>query len=988
MKILRSAGVVTYVVAVVFAAGLASGALAAEFPLVPVNRKAGISLSLSGTNGTDWAVERCYHDPSIGDQLLFMKSGVEMSLAHNALNTVTHNQYKPHVIGANGADGKPDSGDEGDIYWKIDRDMQSHRYSTQGGAALPDYCVRYAGPLKFDALTYDGTLAVLGKTGDNGEPWGSAPKRSNKRFAYGQADAWGNEWHTLTYWDDDEPLLKAAGVGSHRQGASDGHCVFICVNPKAPVIQFHAHEGEQFYTTPLKTYHVPRIWPQTTYLTGGVTVHFVNLTNGEPVRYRVGGGAWQSYGGAPLVAGDLVTTVGKPASLEFRCGAGGPVAVRTVVVDPDYPAPAERHGFLLWADETERQAVVHKVRHLEPFKTSYGVFRVSQSKGLGAKLDDTRGVWRATSGQAGASLAHAFVVAMEGADGAAAEGKLAKKRLLRLGRLQPVGFDCNVGAATPAKDFLNELGQTIQGFADAGVAYDLLAAHFRRTDHADGMTPIEELCIRDGLAKVAKSILQVRANWSATSGGGDTHWSHGYELAIGTIALAMPTYKSAYYGASGGDGATVNDTAGPDGKFWNPFPDQGVAWFEAATDPAVPTPGHPNVRYPLRAEFLLTDDGWWTGPNDLQGDGARYFRGPSKRQLVDVKHGGMANAECRVELVEMAGYESPFVVRLYVFDNARRLKGVRPSPPCVERYLRRRLVNGYVPLGWDAATKTYAPREPRIESSIYAFNNHYEYASLPGPRALVGRYLDDLKVFYGVEEGTLDPKVRDRIANSTRKVFYRTYALALCCDPSQLAPHRAEPNHAPILKPLFKHVVRPGETIRKDIIAIDLDCDALTLTVAGLPAGAEFDAGNRRITWTPTAGDAGVHVATVTATDGQASTSRPFAMIVKADAPAGPVPAAPADMTATVVQNGGAVELRWTAPADVNVAAYVVYRDGAMWAVTPGDVTTYTDRELIEPGSHTRYNVALYDARGAESSAAGAPLVTIPGGASRGAAKP
>ena len=35
----------------------------------------------------------------------------------------------------------------------------------------------------------------------------------------------------------------------------------------------------------------------------------------------------------------------------------------------------------------------------------------------------------------------------------------------------------------------------------------------------------------------------------------------------------------------------------------------------------------------------------------------------------------LANADCRVELVEMDGYESPFVARTYHFDYMRRIKG-------------------------------------------------------------------------------------------------------------------------------------------------------------------------------------------------------------------------------------------------------------------------------------------------------------------------
>lgn len=942
-------------------------AVAQDFPLALENLHSGISLALSGANGVDWAVELGDHDPSISEQTLYLRGSVDLSLAHNERNALTIDVAgKARVLGTAGWDGTAGSGDEGDIYYKIDRDLQAHRYSTKSGA-LTGFCVRYQTPFRFDALTYDGTQPVLGAVGDNGVAWGSTPKATTARSAYGQRDESGNEWHTLTYWDDDEPLLAAAKVDSQRLGASDGHAVFVCVNPVTPVIQLHAEGSEQFHTTPVKTYHVPRTWQRTTTLTGGVRLGFVNLTNGAAVQFRVGDGPWQAYDGTPLTAAALFGDASASAVLEARCGANGAVYRRTVVVNPGVPAPEERHGFLLWADEAERLAVAQKVHDVQPFKTSYTSFRSSYYQGSGTTFNDTRGAWRAAAGSASTALANAFVVAIEGPAAALDEARLAKTRLLRLGRLQPVGFEDDINNATPSKDFLNELGQTLQQFADAGVAYDLLAAHFRTTNHPEGMTPIEELRIREGLAKIAKTILQMRANWSATSGAGDTHWSHGYELAIGTVALAMPTYRSALYGVSGGDRISRNTSPAADGTFWNPFPTQGITWYEAATDPAVPTPGHPNVRYPFRAEFLLTDDGWWTGPNDLVADGDRYFTGPTGRRLADVKSSGLANAECRVELVEMSGYESPFVERLHVFDHARRLRGYDNPAPGVTAYIRRRLLGGWVPLAWDGASKTYAAQSPRFTSSLLACNPRYAFAALPGPRGRVAEFLTLLNIYYGFVPGTIDAATRAWL-DQERKVLYNAYALALCSDPSALPEAPSEPNHAPILKPLFKHVVHPGEAIRKEIIAVDLDDDPLTVGVADLPAGATYDAVAHRIDWVPAVGDAGVHVVTVSASDGQAVTHRPFPMIVKADAPAGPIPAAPTQALAALATDGTSVTLSWVAPAGVTVAAYVLYRDGALWAVVPPSQTQLVDAEAL-PGTSTRYHVALYATSGAESAA-------------------
>jgi hypothetical protein len=340
----------------------------------------------------------------------------------------------------------------------------------------------------------------------------------------------------------------------------------------------------------------------------------------------------------------------------------------------------------------------------------------------------------------------------------------------------------------------------------------------------------------------------------------------------------------------------------------------------------------------------------------------------------------MGNAECRTELVEMDGYESPFADRLHVFDNARRLKGDSARAPGVTNYIRRRLVAGYVPLSWNATTKVYTAGTPRIQSSVWAFNNHYEFASLPAARALMGTFLNNLNIYYGYVSGSLDAATRAALEQD-RKVFYNAYGLALCVDPSQLAAHQAEPNLPPIVKPQFKHVVRPGETVQKDVIAMDPNGDPLTITVSDLPSGATFDPATRRLTWVPTAADSGVHVATVTASDGALSTGVPFVMNVKADAPAGPIPAAPTNVRATLSADERSVALSWTAPSGVTVARYVIYRDGALWAVVPAGQTSHVDHTVLR-GTSTRYHVACYNTAGSESSApeaTGSYIRTTPG---------
>jgi len=363
----------------------------------------------------------------------------------------------------------------------------------------------------------------------------------------------------------------------------------------------------------------------------------------------------------------------------------------------------------------------------------------------------------------------------------------------------------------------------------------------------------------------------------------------------------------------------------------------------------------------------MTDDGWWTGPNDYQGDGDRYYDGVNRSQLVDLGSGGMANAECRVELVEMSGYESPFSGRLHVLDNIRRIRGDADRQACVTTYIRRRLMAGYVPLSWNSTTLTYTAGTPWATGSLCAFNNRYEAASTPSAMAIMSTFVSDLNKYYGYESGTPTQDMEQ-----ARKNLYGAYVLALMCHPDQIDPHQSEPNHAPIIKPCLKHVVHPGEQLYKNLLIMDPDDDALSIAVTGLPGGASYDAPTRTISWTPGANDEGVYLATITADDGTVTTTAHWPMIVKADAPSGPIPSAPVSPTATL--NGDDITVSWSAPSGVSVAYYIVWRDGAPAVVLPAGTTSWVDTDR-PARSHTRYHLSLLSTIGAESSA----VVASPG---------
>ncbi len=839
----------------------------------------------------------------------------------------------------------------------------------------------------------------------SGAAYGRSPLSTTNRFCYGQLDSVGNEWHVLTYWDNDVPLLSYENANAGRALGSDGYCVPVCVNPLTPIIQLSASGADQFYTTPLKTYFIPKIWDRTSYLTSGVQISFVNLTNSAAILFCVDSGSWQTWTGTSLVASALFSGSNATHLLRTKCGSSGVVSSRTIVFNPTWPAPTEQHGYLLWANETERQALIYKLNNVAPFKTSYqNCFRSDTwVQGLPATFTDQRGNWRFWPGQASCAVENALVVAVDGP--ASTTGGpcaiAAKQRLLWMSRLEPLGFECTIDTPTPAKDYLSELGQTEEAWTDAAIAYDILAGFYRSSQSAGGLTPIEEIQIRDGLAKVVKSLIQFRDNYSFTNGSGDTHWALGYELVIGTAALAMPTYSTSYYGVSGGDFQTANNLSDSGGYYWNPFPNQGITWYDAAFNPWVACPGYPNNVASFRSDYLLTDDGWWSGPNDLvaapanggRGNASdRYVQGPNGDLIVDVHYGGLANAEGRTELVEMAGYENPFTTRIAALDLIRRIKGVPTAQAgCVTSYLERRMINGCQNLTWNSTSSAgtsgyYSPDPQRVETAVYTFNHRYNFASLPGPMNLVGTFLDNLNTYY-TNPSSLSASDYNLIYNDTRKIFYDAYGLIMCESPSTMPAYVPGPSQPPILKPLFRYSVAPGDPLTKYVIAIDPNGSPLTVTVAGLPSGATWNPANRSISWTPATSDLGVHIVTVTASDATGSTTRPFPICVMAGAAdnltAGSValPAAPTAVTAALNSGSSAVVLHWTPPGGVTVAAYLIYRDGVLWAAAPAGTTTYTDSELILPSSKTRYNVSLLATNGAESGATEAATspVEVPG---------
>ena len=89
-------------------------------------------------------------------------------------------------------------------------------------------------------------------------------------------------------------------------------------------------------------------------------------------------------------------------------------------------------------------------------------------------------------------------------------------------------------------------------------------------------------------------------------------------------------------------------------------------------------------------------------------------------------------------------------------------------------------------------------------------------------------------------------------------------------------------NRAPVLAAISDQRISAGQTLHVAASASDPDGDGLLYLISNLPQGAVFDQHSGTLTWTPTVLEAGAYRITITATDGNLSASRSFAIDVAA----------------------------------------------------------------------------------------------------------
>lgn len=596
---------------------LASGFLIPVFAADPelANYRSGISVIPGAVDGSDkgsaYYEEYFYFDKPVFDaKVIYLRSDTPLTMGHSSLNKAFYhvsdggNQY----IGVNGKDGIPNSGDEGVIRYKLDRDRQDYLIWSDNTARTTTSRVlpAYTAPFTLADLQYGYDapgVPVVGTTGGNG---GTITSKTSY-FYRGIQDTVnvtgaGDEYHVLSYADDDNEFLRLTpNFVDQKFYASDAKTVLLCVNPKTPCFTARVTGTGQFYTTPLKAYWTPKIVAQTTYIypgtSGTVTIELRDIY-GNNVHYRINGGSYTDAGASTVTIPDSAFSSGFNTLEYYYTGNEAFVKTRTVVKNPTHPSLAEPHGNYLWVDSTGYSTVLNRLTRA-PYLSWYNLYKSGGDVSAQTSFEALVGTGKKEGG--GAPLINAFVAKVNGfsytAPGAARSyGEYAKMMTIYNSRVaDPVGFEVQMSAGASGNRELHAFG-----YNDANpviqtlFAYDILVGNYRSDQVAGGVTPIEDYFIRDTLANFAYEAMQ----WSAgMTGLGDPGMWGGSRMLVSTcIAIILKEYSTEYYGTSGF--GAVQDSFP-----LCPYQDDQLTWKEALFDGTAMKSAYPNMT-------------WYTGLSD------------------------------------------------------------------------------------------------------------------------------------------------------------------------------------------------------------------------------------------------------------------------------------------------------------------------------------------------------------------------------------
>lgn len=589
------------------------------------NYKSGIDVTWSGTDGTDYMEEYFYHNKIVDDhKVVYIKAGTNITMSHNANNWAQYHsaQGGNQIIGINGRDGTPASGDEGVIRYKIDRDRQyywkwSDNYAgTETAKVLP----AYSAPFSLSGLTYDGSTAVVGTTGDNG---GSSASQSAYYYR-GIIDPFGDEWHTLAYADDDKGFLDNRNTGYTTQSfvdqkfwASDGKTVLLVVNPKTPCLAISVTGTGKFYTTPPKAYHTPKVVEQTSYIetgsSGTVSIALKDI-NGNNVFWRIGGGSFNNAGSSTKVLTDSDFSTGTNTLEYYYDGNAAYTKTRTVVKNPTHPSLAESHGNYLFVDASNFSAIQSRITRA-PYYNTYNLLRVNAdnsgqsywgSYGYQGKRYNGGATQMGNGHPNSYALKNAFVAKIEGwsytrSGAAMSHGLYAIQMMLdQPSVIDPIGWELQ-----PSSDSMPSRDINFIGYYDciapneAIFAYDIIAANFRSDQVSGGLTPIDDYFVRDIFAREAYKAMM----WSSDQLGGGSlapgMWGSAHYFKATSIAMIMPEYSSPVYGTSGFGSVQTTYVKCP-------YETDQYTWKQALFDETATVGVYPNYRWKL--PFSNNDD--------------------------------------------------------------------------------------------------------------------------------------------------------------------------------------------------------------------------------------------------------------------------------------------------------------------------------------------------------------------------------------------
>lgn len=575
------------------------------------NYKSGIDVYWGVGDGSDkgtaYYEEYFYHDKLTYDaKVVYIKSNTLIHMRHNERNNAFYHVSDGGLqfIGANGKDNIPNNGDEGIIRYKIDRDRQYfYKWSdntpkTQTARVLP----AYTGPFTLASQNYgpsDPGVPVVGTTGSNGGAVGSITNTYYRGLLdTANVTGGGDEWHVLSYADDDNEFLRlGANFVDQKFYASDAKTVLLVVNPKTPCFTARATGSGQFYTTPPKAYWTPKIVPQTTYISGTVSIELRDI-NGNNVFYRINGGSYTNAGASTVTLNQTNFNDGSNTLEYYYQGNEAFVKTRIVVKNPTHPSLAEQHGNYLWVDNTGYSAVLSRITRA-PYLSYYNAYRGSSDQsGHPAWNNTSRKGYRLPVAQA---LTNAFVAKVLGWDYTAtgatkSHGRYAKEMILEFSRnTDPVGFEMQMSSDASGNRELHAFGYNdAQPVVSTLFAYDLIAANFRSDQVSGGLTPIEDYFVRDRLAGFAYEAMQWSANMTALGDPG--MWGGARMMTSVSIAMILREYSTPYYGTSGfGNVQTTYPLC--------PYGNDQLTWKQALFDGTAPKSSYPNLT-------------WYTGLSD------------------------------------------------------------------------------------------------------------------------------------------------------------------------------------------------------------------------------------------------------------------------------------------------------------------------------------------------------------------------------------